>query len=207
VVTQARAARPHLSGVVDSPVPSHPSDSACLELVNSSFSDYLGTNKTIDRLLLPEWRQWFLDRYRLAPECADAPPIERLQVLRGDLRAILGRWARRGVLVERDARILDGWIRPAIVRERIGIGPRRIEVRLEPVSADWTWVLSRIAASAVELVSQGESRRLKVCGNRDCSWMYYDRTLNASKQYCSTSPCATLVRVRRFRRASKQMAD
>ena len=196
-----------MSRRVASPVPTHPSDFACIELVNSLFSDYLGTHKTVDRLLLPEWRQWFLERYRVDPECADAAPIERLQALRGDLRAMLDKWARRGALVQRDARILDGWISPAVVRERITAASGHIDIRLEPVCSDWTWALSRIAASAVQLVSQGDFQRLKVCGNPYCSWMYYDKTLNSSKQYCSTSPCATLVRVRRFRRASKQMAD
>jgi predicted RNA-binding Zn ribbon-like protein len=127
--------------------------------------------------------------------------------LRGDLRAILGRWARRGALLQRDAKLLDGWISPAILRERITAVSGSIDSRLEPVSSDWTWVVSRIAASAVQLVSQGESHRLKVCGNPHCSWMYYDTTLNSSRQYCSSSPCGTLVRVRRFRRASAQMTD
>jgi predicted RNA-binding Zn ribbon-like protein len=192
--------------LLESPLPVHPSEHACIDLVNSCFSDYLGTNKTVDRLLVAEWRQWFLARYGLAPDCIDPAPVERLQALRADLRTMLGGWARRGALAARDANILDGWISPAIIRERVGVRRGGLTVRLEPVSCDWTWVESRIAASAVQLLSEGESQRLKVCGNPHCSWVYYDTTLNSSKQYCSTSPCGTLVRVRRFRRAAKQNA-
>ena len=60
--------------------------------------------------------------------------------------------------------------------------------------------MARIAASAAELAGSGAPERLKVCANPDCSWMFYDHTLNRSQRFCSTSPCAALVRVRRFRR-------
>ncbi|HEU0166266.1 MAG TPA: CGNR zinc finger domain-containing protein [Chloroflexota bacterium] len=196
-----------MSRLVESSVPTHASDFPCIELINSSFSDYLGSNRTVDRLPLEEWRQWLLERYGLTPRRPDPAPIDRLQALRNDLRAILGRWAEQGVVEERDARTLDGWISPATARERITVAAGRLESRLEPVSSDWTWTISRIGASAVQLIAKGEAQRLKVCSNPSCSWLYYDRTLNASKQYCSTNPCASLVRVRRFRRASRSTQD
>jgi predicted RNA-binding Zn ribbon-like protein len=59
--------------------------------------------------------------------------------------------------------------------------------------------MATIAASAVELVVDHAPERLKVCANPDCSWMFYDNTLNRSQRFCSTSPCGTVMRVRRFR--------
>jgi predicted RNA-binding Zn ribbon-like protein len=60
--------------------------------------------------------------------------------------------------------------------------------------------MATIAASAAELAARGAPERLKVCANPDWSWMFYDHTLNRSRRFCSTSPGATVVRVRRFRR-------
>jgi predicted RNA-binding Zn ribbon-like protein len=59
--------------------------------------------------------------------------------------------------------------------------------------------MAAVAESAVELMASGDSRRLKTCSNPDCSWMFYDDTVNRSRQFCSTTPCGSLIRVRRFR--------
>jgi len=40
-----------------------------------------------------------------------------------------------------------------------------------------------VAASAVELQRDGEPSRLKSCGNPDCSWIFYDNTINHSRRF------------------------
>jgi predicted RNA-binding Zn ribbon-like protein len=78
----------------------------------------------------------------------------------------------------------------------------QLRLSCEPLQRDATWLASAITASAVELMADGDPRRLKVCSNPACSWMFYDATVNRSKQFCSTTPCASLVRVRRFRQGA-----
>jgi predicted RNA-binding Zn ribbon-like protein len=74
-----------------------------------------------------------------------------------------------------------------------------IATRYEPLDRNSTWVSAAISASAADMLSIGEPKRLKTCANPACSWMFYDQTINRSKRFCSTTPCGSLVRVRRFR--------
>jgi hypothetical protein len=188
-----------MSTFADRAVPANPSENACIDFVNSRFADHLGVQRDTDRLHCADWWTWFLDRYGLPIDLPAAPPLDQLKSLRRDLRRILEKWAAAGVLDRRDARRLDGWTSLSAARRAVRLTQIGVEMVLEPVDRDWTWAISSIAASAVELMAGAEPIRLKVCENPDCSWMYYDGTLNGSKRYCSATPCGTLMRVRRYR--------
>lgn len=182
-------------------IPSHPSDHPCIDLVNSRFTDYLGGECVTDRLPSPEWQAWFLERHGLTPDERRGAPVARLEALRRDLRKILETWARGRPLSRRDGDVLDAWTRGAHLRQRVTVSRGGARLELEAVTRNWDWAVATIAASAAGVIADGDRRRLKVCSNPGCSWMYYDTTLNGSKRYCSTTPCGSLVRVRRFRSA------
>lgn len=187
------------------PIPSHssipinPSDYACVDLVNSSFSDYLGAGETVDRLASPEWQEWFVDWHDAVPEVPGAAPLDELVRLRRDIHRVLDKWSKQVTLSARDLRLLDGYVRDVPLRHRVAQTSDGLELRQEPLRRDWSWVLATIAESAVELMAAGDPRRLKTCANPDCSWMFYDNTVNRSRRFCSTTPCGSLIRVRRFR--------
>jgi len=183
-----------------SPIPRHPSQFACIDLINSAFTHHLGKEPGFDRLPLREWRAWFLSRHQIEVDRQHPAPIDQLASLRDQLRAILRSWAQAGSLAARQTGALDGWVSQAALRQRVRHISGRLELAVEPIDRDWTWAMAKVAASAVELAARGAPERLKVCANPDCSWMFYDHTLNRSRRFCSTSPCATVVRVRRFRR-------
>jgi len=189
-----------MTNTVPPAIPRHPSEYACIDLINSAFTDHLGQGPGFDRLPRPEWRAWFLSRHGLEIGAPHPAPIGELTALRDQLRAILRRWARAGSLSARDTAALDGWVSSTRLRHRVSHISGRVGLYAEPIDRDWTWAMARIAASAVELAGNGVPERLKVCGNPDCSWLFYDHTLNRCQRFCSASPCATVVRVRRFRR-------
>jgi predicted RNA-binding Zn ribbon-like protein len=188
-----------MSHTTQSPIPANPSDVACIDLVNSSFTDYLGGGDTSDRITSTAWQEWFLGRYGLMPESRDPPPLEELVALRDDLRRILDKWARHVALSPRDVRLLDSRIRAAPVRQRVTAGGAALELVQEPLRRDWPWIIATLAASAVELMRTRDAKRLKTCGNPGCSWVFYDTTVNRSRRYCTATPCGSLIRVRRFR--------
>ena len=181
-----------------SAIPTHPSSFACIDLINSRFSDHLGRHPDHDRLPLARWQAWFMRRHGLAGDLTSVP-VNTLLRLRSDLRRILDRWAQTGTVSAADAKCMDRWISAAAMRRRAEKSPSGLSLRMEPVRRDWTWITSAIAASAVELMSSTGRGRLKTCANPDCSWMFHDSTLNASRRFCSTQPCANLTRVREFR--------
>jgi predicted RNA-binding Zn ribbon-like protein len=161
---------------------------AALELVNSDW--WRGRpDRRIDKLADDEW---------LAAYAAEAglgrlgPPTRRDRRALGDLRE------RLRSLVEspsRDLSALDRYASGAALRRRIVDG----EVVLEPVRRDWSWGLSEIAASFVELVAHGDPSRIKVCANSDCQWSFYDGSKNHSRRWCGAASCGTADKVRRFR--------
>jgi hypothetical protein len=184
-----------------SAIPTHPSDYACIDLANRAFSDYRGTGPAVDRITSRQWQQWFLRRHGLAPRGAPPPPVDELARLRGDLRRVLERWSSHGALSRRDVRTLDAWVRDVPMRRRVVGDDGLVGLLAEPAERDWAWVAAAVAASAVDLMAAGDPDRLRTCGNPSCSWLFYDDTLNGSKRFCSTTPCGSLIRVRRFRKA------
>ena len=180
-------------------IPANPSDIACLELVNSAFTDHTGGGLDVDRLERAEWQRWFLDRYGLEVDTPQRPPVRELVELRRSLRRLLERWSRGAPLNAGDVRVLDDRVRAVPLRRRVVRRDGEVQVLDEPSRRDWVWMMGEVAASAVELVRGGEPTRLKTCANPKCSWMFYDETVNRSKRFCSATPCASLMRVRRFR--------
>jgi len=60
--------------------------------------------------------------------------------------------------------------------------------------------LKRIALSALELLGEGDIRRLKRCESRDsCGWLFYDETKNHQRRWCAMEVCGTIAKMRRYR--------
>ncbi len=77
----------------------------------------------------------------------------------------------------------------------------------------WTWEpdlrLPRwlVAHSAIELVTDGPLRRVKVCASEDgCNYLFVDTSKNNSRRWCSMADCGNTAKARRLtqkRRASR----
>ena len=77
--------------------------------------------------------------------------------------------------------------------------PGGYELSLVRLGDDWAAVMAEVATSAGRLISQ--RRRLKVCANPHCSWMFVDASRPGTRRWCDTSICGSLVNVRRHRAA------
>jgi predicted RNA-binding Zn ribbon-like protein len=55
-----------------------------------------------------------------------------------------------------------------------------------------------VARSAVDLLTEGDLRRVKECpGAGDCGWLFYDTSRNAARRWCSMEGCGSRVKMRR----------
>jgi predicted RNA-binding Zn ribbon-like protein len=55
-----------------------------------------------------------------------------------------------------------------------------------------------VARSAVDLLTDGDLRRVKECpGAGDCGWLFYDTSRNAARRWCSMEGCGSRVKMRR----------
>ena len=89
---------------------------------------------------------------------------------------------------------------PAVRRlERSNTGYRWRTVRRGLAPARLT---AGIAASFADALVHGDPSRIKVCQNRDCLWVFYDRSRNRSRRWCDVKECGDLIRVRRHRERS-----
>ncbi|MDQ7793019.1 MAG: CGNR zinc finger domain-containing protein [bacterium] len=172
--------------------------SAALELANSASTDYRGTARNEDRLLSEEWLDSFLARWGFG---AAHPPGPATAADLASLRSLLRHLAEKvvaGSPLPRDRlaelnHVLEGG--PA--RRRVVQTGGSFDLVWQPSHHDWNWVLAEIAASFAELLTR-DPRRLKLCANPDCRWVFYDSSKNRSRRWCENT-CASLVKVRRFR--------
>lgn len=161
---------------------------AALELVNSDW--WRGRpDRRIDKLADDGWLATYAAQAGLGRL---GPPTPRERQTLGELRA------RLRELVEspsNDLTPLDEYASGAPLRRRVVDGG----LVLEPVRPDWSWAVSEIAASFVELVAHGDPSRIKVCANHECQWSFYDASKNRSRRWCGAASCGTADKVRRFR--------
>jgi predicted RNA-binding Zn ribbon-like protein len=71
----------------------------------------------------------------------------------------------------------------------------------------WNWttdeprleqILWPVAASAIDLLTAGDVRRIKVCANPlGCGWLFYDSSKNGSRRWCSMEGCGSQIKMRR----------
>jgi predicted RNA-binding Zn ribbon-like protein len=184
---------------VPSGLPTNWANHSCLDLVNSQWMDHLGSGVRFDRLPLPEFQRWLLERWgwevQLPLRKANLQNLARLRVL---VRRVLVAWAESRPPRARDHLDLLGYLRGAALHR--DISSLGAPVRLIPVKRDANWVAAELAASCAELIATGEPGRLKTCANESCSWMFYDDSASQSRRWCEPKICGNLVKVRNFRR-------
>jgi predicted RNA-binding Zn ribbon-like protein len=175
-------------------------DLLLVDLVNSEWYDGHGNRE--DRLLDQRWRAAFLDRWGL----------ERYGSL--DRRAVAELGRLRAVLRDLTERLAAG-IRPsprqlAELNAVLARTPLRLELRragdgyaVASVPAlgghPHQQLLADVARSAADFLASEDLRRLKVCDNQDCRWVFYDESRNRSRRWCQSTACGNRFKVRRFR--------
>lgn len=177
-------------------------DALCLDFLNSEFRDFRG-RWAKDQLLEAEWLEQFLKRWELQPaDQADPPPLANLLKLRALLRhmveALASSHPTDSDLLELNTILLAAPASLQLVRH-----DTRYQLEQVPRRKDWKWVQAKIAASFAELLVIYEPRRLKVCENVHCRWIFYDESKSHSRRFCSSNKCANLVKMRRFRARRK----
>lgn len=175
------------------------------DLLNSDWHDHLGSGRREDRLESPVWLGRFLAAHRLD---ASGIPAERLiRALRG-LRGLMRRMAdafaaRRAPSVE-DWEALNVYLDRAALSRRLTPPPRGLRPKLSfiPRTGRLDALLGDIVHAFGTALAGGDPSRVKVCGNADCIWVFYDRSRNNSRKWCEPT-CGNLMKVRRFRSRKK----
>jgi len=170
---------------------------ACLDLINSRWSDHLGSGQSYDRLPLSVFRKAFLKRWGLVVDDPDDPDAVRdLARLRKTLRSALESYVAGRKLSATTRREIESVVNRASTTWEV-VGSTSVELRAKWRGRDWDIAFAQIAASAIQLIS--ERRRVKACANPHCSWMFVDESRPGTRRWCNVGVCGSLVNVRRFR--------
>ena len=184
--------------VLRSALPGEWAREPCLDLVNSLFMDHVGSGAVNDRLPLGEWRRAFLRHWRYRVGDPDDPEgVDHLRRLRGVLRRALEAYVRGERIKPALLRSLEGEINRAPFVVHIETRGRSAGLVLRRTGNAWDAATADIATSAIRLI--GEGRRVKVCSNPSCSWMFEDRSKSGTRRWCDVSICGSLINVRRHR--------
>jgi predicted RNA-binding Zn ribbon-like protein len=69
--------------------------------------------------------------------------------------------------------------------------------RTAPPAAPAPAALARVAVDAIELLTSGEARRLRICAAEDCGIRFVDRSPARNRQWCSMARCGNRRKARR----------
>ncbi len=169
------------------------------ELLNSNRKDYLGTGVTRDDLDDPQWVTRYLSRGGLkVPAGSRDALVKALRRLRLMLQeTAVAIVSERRVRPERLAPLNALLAATPLVR-RLDVKDGKMGVRLEPEAWTVQAAMAEIVSSFAHTVSAGDASRIKICGNDDCKWFFYDESRNKTRRWCEPT-CGNLMKVRRFR--------
>lgn len=71
-----------------------------------------------------------------------------------------------------------------------------------PNKSDLNCIIFEITSSFVEMITEYQKERIKLCENPECKWIFYDESKSHTRKWCDNT-CATLMKVRRFRENKK----
>jgi predicted RNA-binding Zn ribbon-like protein len=182
------------------PTPYTLSPYLCIELVNSRFANYTGTGEVYDRLDMPGWRKWFLDRAGIPVK--QPPTPETLDELR-HVRTMLRELLEQRALPDPGAMSgINGYLAasaPVWQLRRAGAGVQ-MGMTWDP---DWAAVIAAVLTSYGRLLESGAIDRVRQCANPHCTWLFYDESRNGTRRWCDPRACGNLQNVKAHRERSR----
>jgi predicted RNA-binding Zn ribbon-like protein len=141
---------------------------------------------------------WLRQSGLLAPEAtAGAEDLQAARAAREGIRALLACNSHGPAPTADDLRSLDAVTRTS--QPRLTISPAG-RVQLDPGPggrlADGLLGLLLVIRDAQR---DGTWHRLKICGNRDCRWAFYDRSHSRRGAWCDMASCGNLIKNRNLR--------
>jgi len=136
------------------------------------------------------------------PTTADATLRAALK-LRAALHQLFVDVARRMQPVFADIDSLNEALEASLSRQRIVFGKAGFRLGWERAT-HLDRMMWPVVASAVQLLTGSESKFIRQCLGRGCSWLFIDMTRNHSRHWCSMEVCGNRAKARRFYQSSQR---
>jgi predicted RNA-binding Zn ribbon-like protein len=124
--------------------------------------------------------------------------LEQALYLREALHRVLLAIATQHEPLPADLQVLETAYGHAIANARLAPAEDHFAWSWRDMGAQLDRMLWPVALSAVELLTDGDLRRVKVCANpHGCGWLFYDGSKNLSRRWCRMDGCGSQVKMRR----------
>ncbi|WP_307393917.1 CGNR zinc finger domain-containing protein [Bacillus horti] len=178
-----------------------------LTFINSFWTDWRGRDKGRDRLEEEEWFRTFLEKGNIKlNEPYTSELVEDLKHVRHEMSEVVRRLVNEELIRKEDMLKMNQWLAQGTYIRQIEQKENQFELITLPLDSSLAQLKAQIIASFVEALVEGQYKRIKICDNPDCRWVYYDTTKNRSKRFCDDKTCGNLMKVRRHR-AQKKASD
>ena len=175
-----------------------------LDIVNSEHYD--GFGNLTDHLNDPAWLSCFLEHYHFDHLPTNAPP--QLIEFRAWLRHIAQLLDKNSPLSGIDLAILNRYLAQSGVRALdFSAESQTYRLTFQPLHPDWQWVQAEAAASLATILTTQQQKRIKICANSNCNWVFFDKTKGNNRCWCNDLTCGNRARVRRYRSQQKNVTD
>jgi predicted RNA-binding Zn ribbon-like protein len=125
---------------------------------------------------------------------SSAAVLERIRRLRESAYRLLRPIALGSPVDEADVEKVHRAVTRALTRSRVGaVVPWRWEVDVRGPDD----LPTALTLEVWRLLQFEDLTRLRECRDRDCGWLFLDRTRNASRTWCSSADCGNRKRARR----------
>ena len=169
-----------------------------------AFVDTLDRDLGTDKLAQPdEARAWLADAGLRGPEGGRPDPgfaddLRLARESRESIRALIGRTTGSEPLTADDLAPLEKVLGQAQPRLEVGADGR---VRLGPDLPARTLTDGLLGLLLIirDAQADGSWDRLKLCGNPDCRWAFYDRSHSRRGAWCEMASCGNRVKNRNLR--------
>ncbi len=172
-----------------------------LDVVNSEHYD--GFGHLTDHLEDAEWILTLLEHYQFANIYQDLLQ-QQLVGLRVWLRHIAQTLAKNAPLASSDIDILNGYLaEPGVRTLHYSSDKENYALTFQPVQPNWRWMQAEVVFSLVDMLDPKKQKRVKICPNPGCNWVFFDATKGNNRRWCNDLTCGNRDKVRRFRARRK----
>jgi predicted RNA-binding Zn ribbon-like protein len=172
-----------------------------LDIVNSEHYD--GFGNLTDHLENAEWVLTLLEHYQFANISQDLLQ-QQLSGLRTWLRHIAQTLARNAPLTSSDIDILNSYLaEPGVRNLHYSPDKEKYVLAFQPLQPNWRWVQAEVVFSLVVMLDPKKQKRVKICPNPGCNWVFFDATKGNNRRWCNDLTCGNRDKVRRFRALRK----
>ena len=187
--------------------------------VGLDFANTLEHSKDDDREHLPDGAAllaWLIEHEVMPPPIdghaaeqelrAADEALGRARRLRFAIRALVEALVERREPDDQVVSELDGWLRrPGGLR--LIVDATGIRVVPTADQAPVREALSHLALAVAQGIADGDPRRLRICDNHACRWLFYDTSRPGTRRWCDMTVCGNRAKAKRHRERARAIAN